>query len=557
MKYFLMMALFFVVTLPGYCWQWARSIGSPNMVSAWDIVFIPNGYDPGIYVTGSYTDYLLAGDIELNGNGLDDIFVIKLDEFGNYLWARSFGGPQEDVALSIDCDTNSNVYITGFMSGDMQVGDINLTCQGLWDIFIIKLDRHGNVLFAKNFGGLLNDIGYGISISADRVFITGWFADTLSFGPDIQLQSFGGSDIYVACFDLDGNPLWAKNAGSEGVEYGFDIATDNSGNCFVTGVSGDGTNHDGYLLNGNGAFVAKYDITGVFHWASRLNGASVNSIGYYLDGYGTSQMVYIIGRYSGTISGGAFTHESINGSDDAYYAFLSPIDGSFVDIISIGGEGSDRGRACTPKSLYQQQPIFFGSFSDSINISGFNYFSRGEYDIFGYMHRLYDEPGMGYIFPEYFYAGGINNDIVTGVSLPWYGYPRKMVICGWHYGQTWFGDISIDSGSESNGNAFVALFGFGFSDIDDPITTPPLGLRVYPNPFRLETQISLDKSLSDNTDLKIYNQRGQLIHSLQYQTDAPIRWNGCDLHGKSVPAGIYFLKVSSGSDSAIKKICKW
>ena len=533
-------------------WVWARSFGSANMESAWDLT-VYNGNS--IYVTGSYTDTLYIDNLVLYGNGLDDIFVVKVGWDGNTLWARSFGSSEEDVALSISSDNSGNVYLTGFMNADMQIGNTTLVCQGMWDIFVIKLNAYGDVIFAKSFGGSLNDIGYGITVADDRFFITGWFADTLSFGDNIEIQSFGGSDIYVACFDLNGNPLWAKRAGTAGVEYGFDITSNGNGDCFLTGVSSHGTDHDGFLLTGDGAFVAKYDMNGNFIWASRISGAGVNSIGYYT-GYnyygGDEDKVYVTGRFSGSIIGGNHSISSVAGSDDAYYAFFNVDSGEVLSLMGAGGIEADMGRACNSKSFYYSAPAFFGSFSDMANIWGRTMTSMGGYDMFGYAIDMMPEVEDG-VLTQHVYAGGEGNVVVTGV-----GEVYSYIVCGWHFGESHFGDITINSGSISNGNAFVAFFSPAIVENEDPLIPQEQGLKVYPNPFREETKIELTGTNSKQLPITIYNLRGQALRTLELaKGENVLHWDGRDEVGKPLPAGVYMLRYPEANRVVTKKICKW
>jgi hypothetical protein len=95
----------------------------------------------------------------------------------NWLWAKSAGGASYDYGQSIATDVNGNVYVTGyFYSPSLTFGTTTLTNMGLYDIFVVKYDANGNVLWAKSTGGTHLDEGYGISTDANgNVFVTGYF----------------------------------------------------------------------------------------------------------------------------------------------------------------------------------------------------------------------------------------------------------------------------------------------------------------------------------------------------------------------------------------------
>ncbi len=146
------------------------------------------------------------------------------------------------------------------------------------DVFVLKYDANGNLLFAKSFGGILNDIGYGIAYAQGQIYITGWFADTMNLDDEFSITTLGGSDIFLTSMDTNGNVLWAQPAGTSNVDYGFSVAADETGASYITGVSSSNTLFGDFILSGDGAFIAKYDSQGNFIWANRANQASVNRI---------------------------------------------------------------------------------------------------------------------------------------------------------------------------------------------------------------------------------------------------------------------------------------
>ena len=115
-----------------------------------------------------------------------------------------------------------------------------------------KLDSSGNWLWAKKAGGNNTDYGYGIAIdSSGNCYVTGYFQSTATFG-SINLASNGGSDIFVAKLDSSGNWLWAQKAGGGSADQGYGISTDSSGNSYITGYfNGTATFGNNISLNSN------------------------------------------------------------------------------------------------------------------------------------------------------------------------------------------------------------------------------------------------------------------------------------------------------------------
>ena len=135
-------------------------------------------FDPGI------------GTFNINSAGSWDIYITKLDSSGNLLWAKQLGGTSFDWSNFITFDPSGNVYTTGFFVDiadfDPGADTFNMISisAGLADIFISKLDTSGNFLWAKQFGGALEDIGYSVAVDTfGNVYTTGSFRDTADFNP--------------------------------------------------------------------------------------------------------------------------------------------------------------------------------------------------------------------------------------------------------------------------------------------------------------------------------------------------------------------------------------
>jgi hypothetical protein len=107
-----------------------------------------------------------------------------------------------------------------------------------------------NLLWAKRAGGTGDDICGGLQSNNERCagiavdgsgnsYVTGSFQFTATFGPgeanQTQLTFVGNSDIFIAKYNSNGTLAWAKQAGGSGIDGGFGIAVDGSGNSYVTG----------------------------------------------------------------------------------------------------------------------------------------------------------------------------------------------------------------------------------------------------------------------------------------------------------------------------------
>ena len=139
-----------------------------------------------------------------------DIFVARYDAAGNYVYAKAMGGAGFDEGYSIAVDAADNAYVTGYLSGivdfDPGPGIFNLTSAGVYDIFLVKIDAAGNLVFAKAMGSAGVDYGYGVAVDGlGNAYVTGSIGATTNFDPggdsaNSVIASLNGEEVFFAKF---------------------------------------------------------------------------------------------------------------------------------------------------------------------------------------------------------------------------------------------------------------------------------------------------------------------------------------------------------------------
>ncbi|MBW8060722.1 MAG: T9SS type A sorting domain-containing protein [Solirubrobacterales bacterium] len=317
---------------------WAKSIGSTSPDYGYSIATDASG---NAYITGSFEDTADfdpgAGVQNLISVGQVDIFFAKYDANGNYLWAKSIGSTW-DRGNSIATDASGNAYITGYFQGtaDFDPGAAvqNLTSVGGANIFFAKYDANGNYLWAKSIGSssIQNDAGNSIATDASgNAYITGYFYGTADFDPGAAVQNLtpvGSADVFFAKYDANGNYLWAKNIGSTNWDDGNSIATDASGNAYITGYFQATADFDPGAgvqnltsVGGGDIFFAKYDANGNYLWAKSI-GSTVWDAGNSI-ATDASGNAYITGYFQGTADfdpGAGVQNLTSVGNTDIFFA---------------------------------------------------------------------------------------------------------------------------------------------------------------------------------------------------------------------------------------------
>jgi hypothetical protein len=301
-------------------WLWAKQAGGTEDDTGNGIATDSNG---SRYVTGWFQGTATLGSTTLTSSGWQDIFIAKLDTNGNYLWVKQAGGTNYDSAYSIATDSSGNCYVTGRFCGAATFGSTTLTSSEGVGIFIAKLDTNGNWLWAKQaVGTIAYDSGRGIATdSSGNSYVTGEFYGAATFG-NTTLTGSGEQDIFIAKLDTNGNFLWAKQAGSTEADYGYGIATDSSGNCCVTGIFRGTAIFGNTPLTGSGSddiFIAKLDTNGNWLWAKKAGGTD-DDRGFSI-ATDSSGNCYVTGGFGGNATFGNTTLTS-SGWYDIFIAKL-------------------------------------------------------------------------------------------------------------------------------------------------------------------------------------------------------------------------------------------
>jgi len=320
-----------------------------------------------VYLGGHYS---LTKDFDpgpavfnLTGVGQNDIFSLKLDASGNFLWAKSQGGTLGDVAFSIAISTAGIFYSTGYFAGtsdfDPGPGVFNITAANLTDTYISALDADGNFLWAKHLGGGQNQ---ALSITTNvlgNIIIAGLFSGTTDFDPGAgvtNLTTTGADDIFILKLDAIGNFIWAKQAGGISADIPEAVALDPLGNVYATGRfnltsdfdPGPGIFNLTTAGNTDGitdVFVLKLAPNGNFVWVKQMGSLAVdlgNDIA--TDAAGNIYTTGIFQNIADFDPGAAIFNLTSKGGSDIFISKLTT-DGNFVWAVSFGSGSADRGEA--------------------------------------------------------------------------------------------------------------------------------------------------------------------------------------------------------------------
>ena len=328
------------------------------------ILDIKETSDQGFIAVG-YTESK-DGDLSENKGGRD-YWIFKIDNQGELQWTKSYGGSLDDKAISVYETENNDFIVAGDSrsnDGDVSGNNGNLN----YDVWIIYLDKEGNLIWEKNYGGSSNEYTASIIQLADGGYLL--LSGTESEDLDVSNNySEDGEDIWVVRIDDEGVIIWEKNFGGTGEDSPDHILGIDEHNFLICGrTSSSNFDFNNQGIGGNDGFVMQINSEGDIIWANLMGGSEVEWIkdithsaddgGYLFAGYSRSSDIDVSDNYGemdvwlGKLSNngelvweqnyGGTNHdraESIVLDDDGYLFFTGWTVSSDIDIAqSYGSE---------------------------------------------------------------------------------------------------------------------------------------------------------------------------------------------------------------------------
>ncbi len=303
---------------------WTKTIGGDSIDIAYDVKQTTDG------------GYILVGSTCSFGQGATDVYLMKTNSSGDTLWTNTYGGMNEDGGNSVEQTSDGGYIIVGYT---------NSFGAGYFDLYLLKTDSTGDLLWSKTFGGTSTENGYSVQETSDHGFIIAGFTSlnagnfdaylikTTSIGDTLWTKKYGGSshdygncvkqttdggyvlvgytgsfgagnsDVYVIKTNSGGDTIWTKTFGGIMADFGNDIQQTTDGGYIIVGTTysfyGTGNTSDVYLIKTNSV--------GDTLWSKMFGGVSIDE-GHSVQQ--TSDGGYIISGFTWTFSG--------NVSYDAY-----------------------------------------------------------------------------------------------------------------------------------------------------------------------------------------------------------------------------------------------
>ena len=199
-------------------------------------IFSGPSYDEGIAAFRlPNKEIRLIGNTGSFGHGNTDVWLIALDSSGNFLWHKFYGGPNIEKVEDAVMTSKGDIFM---------VGSTTQNTNASYQVYFLGVDQYGQIISYNNYGGTNWEFGHGIDLVTDSTFVlTG---ETYSYG-------MGQSDVYVLKVNRKGDTLWTKTYGGLKEDRGNDINLMPDSGFMVVGATksfGNGS-MDSYMLRLN------------------------------------------------------------------------------------------------------------------------------------------------------------------------------------------------------------------------------------------------------------------------------------------------------------------
>jgi len=481
----------------------------PTGTVEWDTTY-DGGADDVAYSIDNTEDggYIIAGHTRSYGNGGYDVYLVKVDSSGSMLWHQSFGDTGDDYGRCVEQTDDEGYIIAGTCNGGSSS-----------DFYLIKTDASGTEVWSETYGDPTMDECYSVQQTDDGGYIL------------VGNNQYGVHDVYLVKTDGDGNEIWSQTYGGSSSDYGYCVQQTSDGGYIIAGETfsfGAGL-FDVYLI--------KTDGSGNEFWSQTVGGTS-DDLGYCVRQ--TPDDGYIIAGWTASYGAGGCDVYLIKLDGDIHpfnveltYVSGSPIPPSggnlYFDVL-IEYLGTD--------------PVDFDAWLDVSYMGGAptQIVSRSFTDY--QPSWAINRSNMWYPVPEEWPAGDYEMFCRVGLwpDVIWAEDSFPFEKSGTDY-IPGFTPVPVDGAP----NPFDEITS------SQQLATSHLLVSAYPNPFNPNTNLIFSLETAERVKLSVYDIQGRLLTTLvDGYRDAGV--HEVTFGASDLSSGIYFAQIEIGTRSSIQKL---
>lgn len=430
------------------------SLGSSHAQISFQKTYGSSGFEKASRVIQTFDNsYVVVGSSGLTG-GSSDVYILKVDSLGNYLWSKFYGTNNVDHGTDIVQTLDSGYAISGYTNG---------AGFGGYDAYLIKLDKDGNLEWETTFGGSDWDFAHAIQQRSDSGYVL--VGETYSFGE-------GNNDVYVIRTDKNGSVIWEQTIGTPGNDVGKDFILTTFQSTIITGTT------NGKGAGGDDVYAIRLNPAGDTVW-TKTYGSALNE---------SASAIKTLTQFN--YYNMAVTKESgTYGTDNMY---LIGINGNGDTMYTREYDLPENVRATDLAYRYPVDLMMSATIEDPA--TGDNYL--------GYYMNYFGTPLQSFSYGTF----GVEecNSVIHAYDD---GFLLAGITEGYAYGGTDIFLVKIGpSPTFQTGTTIDGMY-VDFTPVKEEVQQI---ISIYPNPCSDQINIEFE---SGSMDLKIYDLTGKLIES--------------------------------------------
>jgi hypothetical protein len=496
-----------------------------------------------IFIAGTFGDDFNIGNKNLFINGLEDIFISKINTNNETVWAKSLGSNDRDKITGFRLFEDSLIYFSGVFWDNITFDAISLSATGN-ALFVAQLDSSGNSKWVNAiYGNSSKTINEGVTDNNGNYYITGSFSANLYF-PNDTLTAQGLEDAFVAKYDKNGLFLWAKSIGYQRYTEATGLTVNNIGAVYIAGQ------FNGRVIFGNDTlwasaldfdlFFAKYDANGNLIFGKRFGGIYDNTNPKLA--LGIFGKVAMAGTFVGLLN---FDQTSIQTSGLDSDIFLAVFD-DLGSLLSVGKYGDTNPETLQGLAVNIDDYYLSGYFNTSTTF-GNTSLTTSVGNLQNFVIRMTEFQSQTPNVVSYPTSQFSSSILVTPHFNSFLN--REILIAG-----IFEGTINLPTTTPSpvsNGFTDIFLMNILMPLVNTNSIEKQLNFKIFPNPTTdLLTIDFQDFNINQSVKIHIINSIGQI------QKTVFINENLSQIDVSNLPKGIYFLKIIGNENIQVGEFLK-
>ena len=536
-------------------WTWAAAGGKGvNSYSVSQGTGIAIDQNDNTYVVGGMSSPAKIGNLVLNSYGFSDIFIAKYDTLGNPIWAKTAGGPNNDMAKSITLGSDGYIYVCGYFVGLAHFGNITIS-EPSNCYFVSKLDTNGNFIWVKyGANGSLaqsNFLEPTVTLTADdsnHIYFSGFCKNNAELIDTVYTSSSNKTAFFIAQLDTSGHMNWTHFIRNRSYSFagnlGVNLAIDSGENliysairsCEDTVINGpSSTTNYGNLItgkltsNGNVIWEKEFGDSTHFNWTGTPLGMTLDeNENIYVNGFYVKQFIL---------------NPSTNYSNGGFYAKFSPIDGSVLASQRYTATNGTTPAFTGCDYDLNGNILHSGRYSGTIDFGGITIQPIVPQNVSDCFVASYDTSGnVNYVVCY----GNNQNDVIVGSTINNHMY----AVTGYFGDSISFGPHHLVADNLTTNSFFMFIAVERNNEPTGGITIPNTDVffKFYPNPAVTYIAVETKNPISDY-EIDIFSTELKYAKHIE-----EVNSNKIDV--SDLPPGTYYISLQDTHVQVIKKFVK-